>query len=324
MDDRSRGWGSTPAGAISAGQLTRRAALGLGVGAVVAGCAGVPPAARRAGGQGTPATAATTTPSATTATGPATSTAPTGPARSATGQRGAATLAELEARYDGLAPRTWGLQVPGVVRSIPADGAKVVALTFDACGGRGGSGYDAALVDLLRRNQVKATLFLNYRWMKANPSAVRDLADDPLFELANHGTRHQPLSVRGRAAYGIPGTQDVREVYEEVETNAAFMERMLGRPVPLFRCGTAFYDDVAARIVHDLGRYAVGFSVNGDAGATFTAPQIVTALRDVRPGSIVIAHLNHPERATTAGLRQGIPALRREGYEFVQLSDRLV
>jgi peptidoglycan/xylan/chitin deacetylase (PgdA/CDA1 family) len=243
---------------------------------------------------------------------------------SATGRPGPATLAELEARYDGLAPRAWGLQVPGVVRSIPADGAKVVALTFDACGGRGGSGYDAVLVDVLRRNEVKATLFLNYRWMKANPAVVRDLADDPLFELANHGTRHQPLSVRGRAAYGISGTRDVREVYEEVETNAAFMERLLGRPVPLFRCGTAFYDDVAARIVHDLGRYAVGFSVNGDAGATFTAPQIVTALRDVRPGSIVIGHLNHPECATAAGLRQGIPALRREGYQFVQLSERLV
>lgn len=323
MDDRSRASRSTSGGASSAAHLTRRAALGLGVGAVLAGCAGVPQSASpSASGQGAPATAATTTPAATTTTGPATSTS--GPVPSATRQPGAATVAELEARYNGVAPRAWGLQVPGVVRSIPADGAKVVALTFDACGGRGGSGYDAALVDLLRRNQVKATLFLNYRWIKANPNAVRDLADDPLFELANHGTRHQPLSVRGRAAYGIAGTRDVREVYEEVETNAAFMERMLGRPVPLFRCGTAFYDDVAARIVHDLGRYAVGFSVNGDAGATFTAPQIVTALRDVRPGSIVIAHLNHPERATAAGLRRGIPALRREGYEFVQLSDRLV
>jgi peptidoglycan/xylan/chitin deacetylase (PgdA/CDA1 family) len=323
MDDRSRGSGPTSGSAISAGQLTRRAALGLGVGGVLAGCAGMlQPASHGAGGEGIPATDATSTPSAPATIGPTTS--GTGPAAWVTGQPGAATLAELEARYDGLAPRDWGLQVPGVVRSIPADGAKVVALTFDACGGRGGSGYDAALVDVLRRNQAKATLFLNYRWMKSNPAAVRDLADDPLFELANHGTRHQPLSVRGRAAYGIPGTRDVHEVYEEVETNAAFLEGMLGRPVPLFRCGTAFYDDVAARIVHDLGRYAVGFSVNGDAGARFTAPQVVTALRDVRPGSIVLGHMNHPEHATASGFRQGIPGLRGEGYQFVHLSERLV
>ena len=311
-----------PGGEPSAGQLSRRAALGVGVGALLAACA-APHAASRP----VPHTAlgrppeASPSPSA-SASSPATATPTATP--TATGGPAAATLAELEARYDGIPPQAWGLQVPGVVRSIPAGGAKVVALTFDACGGRGGSGYDAALVELLRRNQVKATLFLNYRWMQANPSALGELADDPLFELANHGTRHQPLSVRGRSAYGIRGTRNVREVYDEVATNAAFMERLLGRPVRLFRCGTAFYDDVAARIVRDMGMYAVGFDVNGDGGATFTAPQVVTALGEVRPGSIVIAHLNHPERATAAGIREAIPALRREGYEFVHVSDRLV
>lgn len=321
MDDRSPRWEPARGSGASAARLSRRTALGLGMGAVLAGCAGV---VRQpgAGGHGPGTTATTTSPAAPTTSGPAATTS--GPQPPAAGRPGAATLPELEARYAGVEPRAWGLQIPGVVRDVPTAGAKVVALTFDACGGRGGNGYDAALIDLLRRHEVKATLFLNYRWMQENPRALRELADEPLFELANHGTRHLPLSVRGRSAYGIQGTRDVRGVYDEVETNAVFMERLLGRPVRLFRPGTAFYDDVAVRVVRDLDMYPVGFSVNGDAGATFTAPQIVTALRDVRPGSVVIAHLNHPEGATAAGLRQGIPALQREGYEFVQLSDRLV
>ena len=75
----------------------------------------------------------------------------------------------------------------------------MIALTFDACGGRGGS------------------------------------SREPLFELANHGTRHRPLSVTGRSAYGI---------------------------------------DVAARIVAAMGDRLVTFSVNSDGRATFTPDQV--------------------------------------------------
>jgi peptidoglycan/xylan/chitin deacetylase (PgdA/CDA1 family) len=198
-----------------------------------------------------------------------------------------------------------------------------VALTFDACGGRGGSGYDSALVALLRRHRIKATLFLNHRWILANREVARELAQDPLFDLANHGTRHQPLSVRGRSAYGISGTRSVREVYDEVETNAAFMADLLGRPVRLFRCGTAFYDDVAASVVRDLGMYPVGFTVNGDGGATFSARQVATAMRAVRPGAIVIGHMNHPLHATAAGMSRALPELSGAGYEFVHLAEHI-
>src|SRR5262249_45224881 len=103
------------------------------------------------------------------------------------------------ARYGHLSPHYWGFGAPGVLRHAPAAG-RVIALTFDACGGPGGSGYDQALIDFLRRHEVPATLFLNSRWIDANPAAFRLLAAEPLFEIANHGTRHRPLSVTGRSA----------------------------------------------------------------------------------------------------------------------------
>jgi peptidoglycan/xylan/chitin deacetylase (PgdA/CDA1 family) len=240
-----------------------------------------------------------------------------------TGARAAVTLSAVEARYGSVQPTRWGLEVPGVVTRLNTGDQKVAALTFDACGGRGGSGYDSALVALLRQHGIKATLFLNHRWILANPTVARELAQDPLFDLANHGTRHLPLSVRGRSAYGITGTRSVREVYDEVETNASFMADLLGRPVRLFRCGTAYYDDVAASVVRDLGMYPVGFTVNGDAGATFSARQVSTAMQAVRPGAIVIGHMNHPLHATTAGMGTALPALVASGYEFVHLADHI-
>ncbi|WP_344113371.1 polysaccharide deacetylase family protein [Terrabacter aerolatus] len=224
-----------------------------------------------------------------------------------------------------MSPTRWGTDLPGVTAMVGAGSSPgpVVALTFDACGGRGGDGYDAALVDLLRAEQARATLFLNSRWIRANPRVFEDLAADPLFDIADHGTRHVPLSVTGRAAYGIAGTRDPGEVYDEVMGNALDLERRLHPRTTLVRSGTAHYDDVAVRIVRDLGLVPVGFDVNGDAGATFSPRQVQAAMRTVRPGSVVIGHLNHPGRGTAAGMALALPRLRRDGYSFVHVADHL-
>lgn len=234
----------------------------------------------------------------------------------------AVTRAQVVARYGHLRPRTWGFEAPGVVRALPAT-RRVIALTFDACGGPGGSGYDHSLIDFLRRREVPATLFLNSRWIDANPAAFRRLAGEPLFEIANHGTRHRPLSVTGRSAYGIAGTRNAGEVYDEVARNQIKLTRLLGVPPRFFRSGTAYCDDVAARIVTDLGERFVSFSVNGDGGATFTPEQVRRAVTAAGPGSIVICHMNHPEAGTARGIAAAVPRMLACGYRFVRLSDEL-
>jgi peptidoglycan/xylan/chitin deacetylase (PgdA/CDA1 family) len=233
-----------------------------------------------------------------------------------------ATRAQVVARYGRLRPRTWGFAGPGVVRGLPTS-RRVIALTFDACGGPGGSGYDEALIGFLRRRDVPATLFLNSRWIDANPAAFRRLAGEPLFEIGNHGTRHLPLSVTGRSAYGIGGTRNAGEVYDEVAANQAKLTRLLGVPPRLFRAGTAYSDDVAARIVTAMGDRLVTFSVNGDGGATFSPWQVRGTVTEARGGSVVICHMNHPESGTALGIAAAVPHLLASGYRFVRLSDEL-
>jgi peptidoglycan/xylan/chitin deacetylase (PgdA/CDA1 family) len=232
------------------------------------------------------------------------------------------TRAEVAARFGHLAPRTWGFGGPGVVRDLAAPG-RVIALTFDACGGPGGRGYDQALITFLRRRDVPATLFLNSRWIDENPAVFRQLAAEPLFELANHGTRHLPLSVTGRSAYGIPGTRDVGQVYDEVAGNQAKLTGLLGAPPRFFRAGTAYSDDVAARIVAALAVRPVTFSVNGDGGATFTPGQVARTVGAAPAGSVVLCHMNHPAGGTAAGLAAAVPRLLAAGYRFARLSDQL-
>ncbi|MDP9429931.1 MAG: polysaccharide deacetylase family protein [Actinomycetota bacterium] len=230
--------------------------------------------------------------------------------------------AEIVARYAGVAPSAWGLDVPGVVTRLSTQD-RVVALTFDACGGARGGGYDAALIDGLRSTKTRATLFLNHRWVLAHPDVTAELASEPLFELANHGTQHRPLSVTGRSAYGIAGTAGPGEVYDEIVGNRQSLTGAAGVPPRFFRSGTAHCDDVAVRIARDLGETVVNFDVNGDAGATLTPRQVAAALESATPGSIVLCHMNQPGSGTARGLATALPRLAEAGFRFVRLSDYL-
>ncbi|MER8185764.1 polysaccharide deacetylase family protein [Kitasatospora sp. NPDC094015] len=296
--------------------LARRVVLAALAGSAVAGC-GVSRRSPQAtgGGSAAPAQAAPTAaqaPAAPPAPAPAPAAAPAVPA--------APTRDDLVARLGELTPSCWALDGPGVLTALP-DGEQAIALTFDACGGPGSDGYDAALIDTLRSHQVPATLFLNARWIDANPEVFQQLAADPLFEIGNHGTRHRPLSVTGRSAYGIAGTADVGEVYDEIAGNRDGLTELLGHPPAFFRAGTAYYDDVAAQAVGLLGERIAGFTVNGDAGATFSASQVHRTVAAADPGSIVIAHMNHPAGGTAAGVAAALPELLDAGIRFVRLSD---
>ncbi|MHA7239827.1 polysaccharide deacetylase family protein [Arthrobacter sp. TMS1-12-1] len=122
----------------------------------------------------------------------------------------------------------------------PAPRARGIALTLDFCGGTGGGGADLTTIDLLRRLQVPATLFLNGRWITANPALAQDLAAVALFEVANHGTNHYPLSVNGAAAYGISGTEGTGSVDDEIMIDNARLAELTGARPRFFRPGTAY------------------------------------------------------------------------------------
>ena len=251
-----------------------------------------------------------------TASAEATSTPSRSPVRDVPSRK---TLIE---RYSGKRPTAWGDTVPRVILRLPTRD-RVVALTLDACGGQTGSGYDTQLIETLRRERVPATLFINARWIEVNPRKFRQLAADPLFEIGNHGTEHRPLSVIGRSAYGIRGTNSIGQVIDEVTVNQRLIKRLTGTAPAFFRSGTAHYDDVAVRVVGDLGLKVINFDVLGDAGATYSAAQVTRAMLSSEPGSIILAHMNKPDSGTAEGIEAALPKLGRRGFRFVRISEYL-
>jgi len=227
---------------------------------------------------------------------------------------------QISTHFSGRKPVQWGENVSGVRTRLDTS-EKVIALTLDACGSAKGKGVDSRLMEFLIREQIPATLFINARWIDANPELFRRLAANPLFEIANHGLRHKPASVNGRSVYGIEGTRDVSELVEEIELNARKIESITGKRPKLYRSGTAYYDEVAVEISQALGHEVAGFSVLGDAGATYTTTQVRAALLRAAPGDVILCHMNHPESGTGAGVIAVLPELKRRGFRFVRMSD---
>ena len=232
----------------------------------------------------------------------------------------APTKAQLVSEFAGRRPTEWGLNVTGVVTRSSAHQA---VITLDACGGPGGSAVDQELLATLRRLNIPATLFVNARWIHANRPLAAELGADPLFELANHGLLHRPLSVTGRSAYGIPGTASVADAYDELTGCQESLVEATGKPSRFFRAGTAYFDDVAAAMTRRLGILPVNFSINADAGATLPPAAVASALSAAGPGDIVIAHFNKPGSGTAAGFRQALPRLHGGGIAFGHLRDVL-
>ena len=224
-------------------------------------------------------------------------------------------------RYAGRRSPAWfGLEGPGVVSSFASDDE--VVLTFDACGGPQ-LDYDADLIAVLRRHRAPATLFVNRQWALANWRTVTELHDDPLFEIANHGDRHVPLTVDGQPAYGIPGTASLEEAFAEIARTHRLFRLLWDVELRWFRPGTAHVDDVGADLARHLGTPVVGFTVNGDQGATQPASAVTSALLTLQPGGIALAHMNRPGSGTAPGTDAAVPVLRERGLRLRRLGDVL-
>jgi peptidoglycan/xylan/chitin deacetylase (PgdA/CDA1 family) len=228
---------------------------------------------------------------------------------------------KIISEHEKITPELWGDKLSGVVTGLDT-GKKLVALTFDACGGSPRSnGYDAKLIDFLIKEKIPATLFVTGRWIDANPQIFQNLACNNLLEIENHGLNHKPASVNGRSAYGIKGCSSVGELINEIDENGKKIELLTGRNPVFYRSGTNYYDEVAVEVASDLGYKIVSYNVLGDAGATFNRKQVREALITAPAGAIIILHMNHPEGETAEGVMDAIPIMLKNGFGFVKLSD---
>lgn len=241
-----------------------------------------------------------------------------------------------ERRYPQWPNQPLGNEGTRSVRSVnPAHGEKLVALTFDLCEqANETTGYDGEIVDILRAEKVNATFFAGGKWMRSHPERAMQLMADPLFEIGNHAWTHGNLRVlRGKEmAEQIQWTQAQYELLREQLLQlpcAASMGKSEAHRIPplptTFRFPYGACDAAALKAVAQAGLYSIQWSViSGDPTRGQTADLMVKGIMNkMRPGSIIIAHANGRGWHTGEALRTLIPALRKQGYRFVTVSQLL-
>lgn len=221
----------------------------------------------------------------------------------------------------------------GAIRRVKlAGGRKLVALTLDLCEQPGEiAGYDGELIDYLRREGVKATLFVGGKWLRSHEPRTRQLMADPLFEIANHSAAHRNLRLLSgtRLSDEILGPQRAYEAIHEAFSREQCVARngeawrSVPRRMGLFRFPFGACNKASLDAVNDAGLIAIQWDVSlGDPTPSQSAEAIAREmLKSTRPGSIVIGHANGRGYHTAEALPLVIPKLKAQGYTFVTVSE---
>lgn len=239
-------------------------------------------------------------------------------------------------QHDNNAPdvrATTPRHLKGVIRrvTLPAN-KKLIALTLDFCEqSHEIAGYDGAIIDDLRQKGVPATLFMGGKWMRTHQERTRQLIADPLFELANHSEFH-------RNVRGLSDRKLFDEIFKPNPTYSHLRRDLLQRAcyrgennhqpaqhLRYFRFPYGACNARALKAVNDAGLIAIQWDFSSwDSSRAQTGPKIARRmLREVRPGSIILAHANGRGHHTAHALRIAIPKLRARGFEFVTVSELL-
>ena len=111
----------------------------------------------------------------------------------------------------------------------------------------------------------------------------------------------------------------------ELQETQDVMYHLTGKQGTLFRPPYGEYSPALLSVAGGLGLHTFTWDVvTGDPDPHVTAPDIERAVAQrVRPGSIVIMHMNGRGWHTAQALPTVIASLRRRGYQFVTVSQVL-
>jgi peptidoglycan-N-acetylglucosamine deacetylase len=176
-----------------------------------------------------------------------------------------------------------------------------VALTFDLCPVRQGTGYDADLVDYLIEHKIPATFFASGRWIAKHDPEMKKLLSVPFFEMGTHGQAHVHLA-----------TLDEEAQRTEIIGAVNLLKTRYGVAAPLFRPPYGEFDDLTVEVVRKLGlQFILWNVVSGDPDPSLSAGKMLSHLTaSTRGGGMIVFHANGKGQHT----REVVEALAQEFF----------
>jgi peptidoglycan/xylan/chitin deacetylase (PgdA/CDA1 family) len=199
----------------------------------------------------------------------------------------------------------------GPVRRVETD-EPVVAITFDACATRTqGYTFDRAIYEIIKREGLRATIFVSGKWVDFHPDVMEELVSDGSIEFGDHSYDHPHMADLPRA-----------RILEEIDHTEAALARY-GRKAIAFRPPYGEWSPQLLQVVGERQLPTVTWDVvSGDPSEGATAQGMLqSVVAETRPGSIVIFHINGRGWNTGQALPSILNGLRKRGFRFVFLSE---
>lgn len=189
--------------------------------------------------------------------------------------------------------------------------AKQVALTFD-------DGPDVhftpQILDILKRNGIKATFFIVGTRAQAHPEMVKRIAAEG-HVIGNHTWDHPKLTK-------LPPDQ----IRSEIDRTNQLLHSIVGYYPAIFRPPYGLASPDIVREAGSLGYKVIDWSVDTRDWAGTPAPQIMNFVRtETRPGGIILQHCAGGRREnlsnTVSALPEIISTLKSQGYTFTTVPE---
>ena len=182
-----------------------------------------------------------------------------------------------------------------------------IALTFDAAWGNEDT---KQILSILEKHQVSATFFMTGGWVSSYPQDVTAIFEAG-HDLGNHSENHKNMSKLSTDEM----TQELSAVHERVK-------ELTGQEMHLFRPPYGDYSNEVIQTAASLGYYTIQWDVDSLDWKDYGVDSIidtVTNHKHLGNGSIILCH--NGAKYTADALDTLIQTLKKQGYEFVKVSD---
>lgn len=186
---------------------------------------------------------------------------------------------------------------------------KKISLTFDVNWAENDYLYD--ILDVLDDNNIKATFFVMGKWViypEGNEKKLLEIYNRG-HEIGNHSYVHPDFKNIGK-----------ERVVDEVKKTESIIKETLGIKTDLFRFPSGSFSEESLNFVNDMGYRCVQWDVDSiDWKGISKEQEYNNVMKKVKNGSILLYHNNG--KYTVNNLKEIIPKLKGDGYEFVKVSD---
>ncbi len=182
-----------------------------------------------------------------------------------------------------------------------------IAITFDAAWGNEDTGR---ILDILQKEEVKATFFMTGGWVEAYPEDVKAILAAG-HDLGNHSESHKNMSQLLDS-----------EKREELMTVHNRVEELTGYQMFLFRAPYGDYDNAVVNTAKECGYYTIQWDVDSLDWKDYGVDAIIDRVTQddhLGNGSIILCH--NGAKFTADALETLITKLKEKGYIFVPVSE---